>query len=151
MAYCTQTGDTAGDIAPAKISIVQLKKLTSEDGTSVVQSVVDAAIADAGADIDSYAGRRYVVPFSPVPAKVKQLAVALAVYNLHEKRLAVFGGKIPESIRAMYDDAIAFLKDVAKGLAVIDGAVTPTASTARTGGSFQANDRTFTKDSMDDL
>ena len=151
MAYCTQTGDTAGDIAPAKISIDQLKQLTSEDGLTVVQSVVDGAIAEADSDIDSYAGRRYVVPFNPVPAKVKQLSVAIAVYKLYEKRIGVLGGEISESIRDMYDHAMAFLKDVAKGNAVIDGAVMPTENTKRTGGSFSANDRVFGKDSMDQL
>jgi phage gp36-like protein len=146
MAYCTQS-----DISPGKLSTVQLKKLTSEDGQSVVDAVVTQAISEADSDIDSYAGRRYVVPMSPVPAKVKQLSVAIAVYKLHEKRIAVFGGTIPESIRAMFDDAIAFLKDVAKGIAVIDGAIVPTGNADRTGGSFSASDRVFGKDSLDSL
>jgi phage gp36-like protein len=144
MAYCAQA-----DISPGKLSTTQLKKLTSEDGLTVVDAVVTQAIAEADSDIDSYGGRRYVVPFSPVPAKVKQLSVAIAVYKLHEKRIAVFAGEIPKSIRDMYDDAIAFLKDVSKGNAVIDGAVTPSENTKRTGGSFSANDRVFGKDSLD--
>lgn len=151
MGYCTQAGSAAGDIAPVKISIDQLMQLTSEDGLSVVQSVVDAAIAEADSDIDSYAGRRYVVPFTTVPAKVKQLSVAITIYKLSEKRIGVFGGEIPKSTRDMYEDAIAFLKDVAKGNAVIDGAVAPAANPSRTGGSFSANDRVFSKDSLDKL
>ena len=151
MGYCTQTGSAAGDIAPVKISVDQLMQLTSEDGLSVVQTVVDAAIAEADSDIDSYAGRRYVVPFTTVPAKVKQLSVAIAIYKLHEKRIGTFAGDIPTSIRNMYEDAIAFLKDVAKGNAVIDGAVTPTVNTKRTGGKFTSNPRVFSKDSLDKL
>jgi len=150
MPYCTQSGSNAGDIAPAKISVDQLKQLTSEDGLSVVQSVVDAAIAEADSDIDSYAGRRYTVPFTTVPAKVKQLSVAISVYKLHEKRIQNLG-EMPKSIRDMYDDAIGFLKDVAKGNAVIDGAVVPSDNIKRTGGTFHANDRIFSKDSMDNL
>jgi len=150
MAYCTQNGSNAGDIAPTKISVDQLKQLTSEDALSVVQSVVDAAIAEADADVDSYAGRRYTVPFTTVPAKVKQLSVAISVYKLYEKRTATFG-EVPKTIRDMYDDAISFLKDLAKGNAVIDGAVAPTANPKTTGGSFKGNDRVFSKDSMDNL
>lgn len=154
MAYCTQDGDTPGDIAPSKITISKLTQLTcdeSVDATAIVQSAIDDAIAGADADIDSYAGRKYPVPFDPVPAKIKQLSVALAVYNLHEKRIDVLGGEIPKSIRDMRDDAIAFLKDVAKGVAVIDGAVKPTLNTQRTGGSFHSHRRTFGKHSMDKL
>lgn len=151
MAYCTQNGSNAGDIAPAKISIEQLKQITSEDGLSVVQSVVDAAIAEADADIDSYAGRHYVVPFNPVPAKIKQLSVAITVYKLYEKRIALFGGELSKSIRDMYDDAMSFLKDVSKGTAVIDGAVTPTENTRRTGGFVENSTRVFSQDSLDKL
>lgn len=151
MAYCTQNGSNAGDIAPAKISIEQLKKLTSEDGLSVVQSVVDAAIAEADSDVDSYGGRRYTVPFNPVPAKVKQLSVAIAVYKLYEKKIGAIGGVIPESVRDMYDDAIGFLKDVAKANAVIDGAVTPAENTKRTGGFVKNSTRVFSQESLDKL
>lgn len=151
MAYCIQNGSNAGDIAPAKISIDQLKQITSEDSLSVVQGVVDAAIAEADSDIDSYAGRRYAVPFNPVPAKVKQLSVAIAVYKLFEKRINQLGGEIPESTRDMYDDAMSFLKDVSKGNAVIDGAISPPANTKNTGGYVQNSTRVFGQESLDKL
>lgn len=151
MPYSIQTGTTEGDIATARISVEQLKQLTSEDGASVVQAVVDAAIADADALIDSYCGKQYVVPFNPVPTRVKALSADIATFHLFKKRAMLFVGEIPEAYRDMYDDAIAFLKDVATGKAVIDGAIKPTVNTARTGGSFQSDERTFTKDALDKL
>ena len=150
MGYCTQNGSNAGDISPSKLAVTRLQQLTSEDGLSVVQSVIDQVISEADSDIDSYAGKKYVVPFNPVPAKVKNLSVAIAVYKLHEKRIDALV-EIPKSIRDMYDDAINFLKDVAKGVAVIDGAVSPSANPKTTGGSFNANPRIFGKDSIDRL
>lgn len=146
MPYCTQA-----DISPAKLSTDQLKQLTSEDGASIVASVIDQAIADADSEIDSYAGRRYVVPMSPTPDRVKRLSVDIAVYNLFEKRGSTFGGEIPEVYRNMYEDAIRFLKDVSAGRADIPGATVLAASVSPTGGSFSANERVFTKEGMDKL
>jgi phage gp36-like protein len=154
MSYCIQNGDTPGDIAPSLITMAKLTRLTCDeavDKTAIVQDAIDGAIAAGDGDIDSYGGRVYVVPFNPVPDKVKQLSRRLAVFYLHQKRIDVLGGEIPKSIQDMYDSGIAFLKDVAKGVAVIDGAVKPTVNTARTGGSFNANPRVFGKSSLDQL
>jgi len=146
MAYSTQS-----DISPAKLSTEQLKQLTSEDGLSIVASVVTQAIEEADAEIDSYAGRRYVVPMLPVPAKVKQLSVAIAVFKLFEKRASTFAGEIPNAYRAMYDDAMRFLRDVASGKANIEGATPLSQTHSPHGGSFHSNERVFTKDSLDIL
>jgi phage gp36-like protein len=154
MGYCTQNGDTPGDIAPTLISIEQLTQLTCDetvDPAVIVQQPIDDAIADADSTVDSYAGRIYAVPFNPVPAKVKQLSRVISTYNLFARRQQVFAGKLPEAIGKMYDDAIAFLKDVSKGVAVIDGAVKPAVNTTRTGGSFHSHKRKFDQHHMDKL
>lgn len=146
MPYSTQA-----DISPAKLSTDQLKQLTSEDGQSIVSAVIDQVIAEADADIDSYAGRKYVVPFNPVMAKVKQLSVAIACYKLFEKRGQLFAGEIPKVYRDMYEDAMMFLKDIALGKAVIAGAVIATTNPNTPGGSFNSNDRVFTNDELKSL
>jgi phage gp36-like protein len=149
--YCTQNGSTDGDICPARVSLYQLQRLTSEAGDAIIQSVIDKAIEAADDEINSYCGKKYVVPFDPVPTRVKNLSADIAVYKLYLKRTQALGGEVLKSIRDSYTDAIAFLKDVAAGRAVIDGAVKPTVNTTRTGGSFHANDRVFGKDSLDQL
>jgi len=149
--YCTQAGSADGDIAPVRISLEQLRQLTGDSDTIVIQSVVDSAIRDADDMINSYCGRKYVVPFDPIPSRIRNLSSALATFNLFEKRLSNTGGDVPDGIRKMYDNAVSFLKDVAAGRAVIDGAVTPTVNTNRSGGSFHANDRIFDADSMGHL
>lgn len=83
---------------------------------------VDRALADADAEIDSYLTGRYALPLSPVPANIGRVASAIARYQL-------LGDAVTEVARKHYEDARAWLKDVAAGRAQIDGA-TPTAAAA---------------------
>lgn len=140
MAYCTKT-----DILK-KITDAELAQLTSETGVTD-DAVVTECISEADGEIDSYAGRQYIVPMSPVPDRVRSLSIDISIFRVASRRALKLGG-INESIRQLYEDAIAFLKDVASGRAVIDGAVKPQANQQRTGGLFKSNDRVFTKDSL---
>ena len=137
--YCTQDGSADGDIAPARITLEQLRQLTGDSETIVIQSVIDEAIQWADDHINSYAGKKYIVPMNPVPSKVKSLSADLATFKLFEKRSMNTGGDVPETYRKMFDNADKFLQLVAAGKAVIDGAVTPVASPTQTGGFFHAN------------
>lgn len=145
--YCTQTGGTAGDIMPARISLEQLTRLTCEtdDPNDIVQDVIDTAIEDADAVIDGYCAVKYSVPFATIPTRVKTGSAKIATYNLFEKRSAQVG--MPDSVRQSYEDEIAFWKDVAKGIASLGIDPPPTQSSA-TGAKVVGNDRVFTKDSM---
>jgi phage gp36-like protein len=58
MTYCTQT-----DILK-QIPSLELAELTTENGSTPDADVVAEAIAKADAEINSYLGVRYVVPFS---------------------------------------------------------------------------------------
>lgn len=108
MPYCTQA-----DIE-ALLPPTTLAELTAEVGGVPDPTVVAAAIAQAQAEIDSYLGKRYVLPFTETPPRVKTLAVDLAVYHLYARR-----DVMPEGRRDRYKDAVAFLKDVAAGRAEI--------------------------------
>ncbi len=145
--YCTQTGKTDGDIMPARMSLVQLTRLTCEtdDPDDIDQDVIDTAIEDADAVIDGYCAMKYSTPFATVPARVKTGSAKIATYNLFEKRSAEVG--MPESVRQSYEDEIGFWKDVAKGIASLGIDPPPTQSSA-TGAKVVGNDRTFTKGSM---
>ena len=107
MSYCTQT-DLEEQIEPD-----DLIALTDDDGTGAVDTTVIArAIADADAEIESYCGTRYSLPFSPVPAMIRKVSVDISIYNLHSRRNL----KIPEERQKRYDNVIRFLRDLAKGL-----------------------------------
>jgi phage gp36-like protein len=106
MAYCTQS-----DLLEL-ISEDDLIQLTDDAGMGIVDSsVVDRAISDADAEIDSYCGTKYDVPFSPVPVMVRKLSVDISIYNLFARRRGA-----PEDRKERYNNAIRFLKDVSKGL-----------------------------------
>lgn len=70
-----------------------------------------AALADATELIDSYAAARYRVPLEPVPAPVRRWCADIARWFLDLART-------DEAIRKAYEDAIAGLKDMARGVIV---------------------------------
>ena len=97
---------------------VELISLTDdEDSGDVVSSVVDAAISDADAMIDTYLAGKYSVPISPTPSIVRKLSVDIALYNLFSRR-----GRVSEATEQRYKDAVSMLRDVSKGSAAITGA-----------------------------
>lgn len=66
------------------------------------------ALADADAVIDGYCAGRYAVPLAPAPDNLTRVACQLARYGL-------LGNAADERARADYEDAMAWLKDVAAG------------------------------------
>lgn len=87
---------------------------------------VDNALADASAEIDSYLGTLFAVPITPVPANLLRIACVIARYRL-------LGDAATEVARRDYEDARAFLRDVAAGRAKLEGAATLTAAAETAG------------------
>ena len=113
MPYSTQS-DILKEIS--EDSIIQL---TDDESVGIINTArVTAAIAKADAIIDSYCGQVETVPFTTVPAIIKQHSITIAIYFLYSRRSA-----LSELIKTNYDNAILHLKDIAKGIAVV-GATT---------------------------
>ena len=131
-----------------QISEEKLAQLTSDDGNIVDETVVSKAIADADSTIDSYISKAYSVPvtIAPVPPKLNQLSVTIAIYKLFSRRASNVGG-VNEVVRTDYEDAIRFLELVAVGKATIGIAPTPQVATS-TGGMVSGGKRTFSGSSM---
>lgn len=109
MPYCTEA-DLLNQLTQA-----ELVQLTDDAGTGSVDSAkVDAALAAASATIDAYAGARYTLPLQ-TSEKVKQLCVDLAIYELEKRRR-----RVREATLAARDAALSFLRDLARGRAVLD-------------------------------
>jgi len=141
MPYCTK------DDLIKQASEERLIELTDDEGVgSVDDNVVTEKIQDADAEIDSYCAKRYEVPFNPVPEIINKLSVDIALYDLYGRRQDILN----ENVQKRYDDAIKFLKDVAKGLAEIPATPPPAVDSGQIG-KFQANDRVFTREKMNDL
>jgi len=129
-----------------QISEDKLIQLTDDaDAGEIDADVITRAIADADAEIDSYCGTRYELPFDPVPVMVRKLSVDIAVYNLYARRKGV-----PDDRQKRYDNAIRFLRDVSLGKATLgsdepadDTDSGPEATTVKT-------DRVFTRGKTSD-
>lgn len=78
-------------------------------------AVADGAIADAVGEIDAYLGMRYALPVSPLPSLLVMVTCDIARYRLH-------GSRVTEEVRARYEDAVRWLRDVSQGRAALPGA-----------------------------
>lgn len=119
----------------------ELIQLTDRHGMGAIDhAVLDQAIADASAEIDSYLAGRYTLPLVEVPAALSRIACEIARYHLYDDAPT-------EAVKDRYDNAIRFLRSLAKGeisLARQDGTPADTVNAAEidpgrsvfTGGGF---------------
>lgn len=113
MAYCTQS-DIEKCLEPNALIYI-----TDDAGSGTVDAAkVAEAVLKAGSEIDAYCQVKYSVPFSPVPDLVKSLAEDIAVYNLFARR-GFKENTADKAIMEKYKNAIALLRDIAKGLAAV--------------------------------
>jgi phage gp36-like protein len=139
MSYCTQS-----DILELIAERV-LIGLTDDDDIGVVDDgKVDRAIASADAMIDSYCQGRYDLPLSPVPARILEIAVDLAIYNLYSRTEQ----DPPEIRKDRKADAMRYLELVRKGEISL-GASTPTPQTSGNEVQVSSSDRIFTRDTLE--
>jgi len=138
MAYSTET-----DILDQLDEDILIQLTDDADTGEVDDDKVSRAIADADAEIDSYCGVRHTVPFSTVPAVILKLSVDIAIYNLYARRKGA-----PEDRKTRYDNAIRFLKDVAKGLATLGGDDPDGTPPESHKPDIDQADRIFTRDKM---
>lgn len=98
------------------------------------EDALDDVIADADSLVDGYLGGAYQLPLvAPAPALVVSLAADITRYRLWDDRA-------PAEVRKRYEDAIAMLKDISKG--VVKLAVQPGATpTAELGGTIATTSR----------
>jgi phage gp36-like protein len=138
MPYCTQA-DLLNQLTQK-----ELIQLTDDAATGTVDTgKVDAALAAASATIDAYAGARYTLPLQ-TSEKIKQLCVDLAIYELEKRRR-----RVREATLAARDAALSFLRDLARGRAVLDqpAGAQPQASEADV--KQTEPDRTFSDENLD--
>lgn len=122
--------------------LIQLTDRT-KPAAAIDVDVVARAIVDAGAEIDSYLTKIYTLPLAAVPPVLEKKAADIARYFLHGKSVDKDG-----AVAVAYRDAIAWLRDVARGLVEIDaGGAKPDPAG---GGAVRtkAPDRIFTRDSL---
>ena len=80
----------------------------------LVSPIIDAAIADADAEIDGYLAKRYAVPLSPAPKVINKFSKDIAVYNLFS-RIGIDESTDQKTYLNRYNAAIKFFELVADG------------------------------------
>lgn len=124
----------------------KLTQLTCQGGTLGKvpdKAVIEAVLTDASETVDGYAAARYRTPLSPVPAPVRRWCADMAFYYLHTAT------RVPDDVRKAFEDALAGLKDMARGVIVFQAEGVPTVSADASGGvRLDVPGRTFTPDSL---
>lgn len=110
---------------------------------------IAAALDDAGAQIDSYCARRYPLPLALSDSGA--LLAAGTACDLAVYRLATTAGRMTEIIQRRYDQALAWLRDIAAGradlaLAVAQGA--PEAPISPNEAVLASDPRFFTRETL---
>lgn len=122
----------------------ELERLTDRDGTAgaIVDSVLDRALVDADAKINSYLSGHYTLPLADTPDVLVRTAADLARFYLHKDGAT-------DSVQKAYDHAIGFLKDVAAGRARLGDQDTPGETPASGSGPvFVAGERVFSDETL---
>lgn len=98
--------------------------IADRDDDQVIDSaVVDQALADATAEIDTYLAAKYSLPLAVVPDVLIRLSVDIVMY-----RLAADADMATEERRQRYEDAINLLDRIAKGTASLGMSEPPKSS-----------------------
>lgn len=96
----------------------EIVQRTDRSDAGVVDTVVlDRALVDASAEIDSYIGARYALPLASTPVLLVRLAADIARYRLYDDG-------VPETVRQRFEDCVSLLKRLASGDVVLVGAET---------------------------
>ncbi len=79
---------------------------------------IAAALEAASRVVDSYIGSRYDLPLATFDASVTMAVCKIAAYELLSRRGFAAGVGDAEQVKERYDQAIAWCRDVARGLAL---------------------------------
>jgi len=102
MTYCTQQN------LIDRFAEDELIQLTDRDNVGVIDTdVLDLAISDASAEIDSYLAA-YPLPLAIIPVGLTRIACNIARFYLYDDNA-------PEHIEKLYGNSIDYLKSVAQG------------------------------------
>lgn len=103
MSYCTQ-----GDLT-TRFGETELIQLTDREAYNDIDTaIVDKAISDADAEIDSYLAGRYTLPLAYIPPNLTRIACDIARYLLYENAAT-------QIVIDRRDAAVRYLELVAKG------------------------------------
>lgn len=105
--------------------LIQLTDRADPPAGAIDAGVLTRALEAADGEIDSYLAARYTLPLASVPVILRDCAIDIARYRLHDRGL-------PDLVADNYKHRIAWLRDVAAGKASVG--LAPEALTPNTAG-----------------
>ncbi|TMV09821.1 DUF1320 domain-containing protein [Ruegeria sediminis] len=138
MAYTTlaELTDRYGDAM-----LVSLTDRADTPTGTIDTGVIDRAIAGADAQIDGYLKGRYKLPLAATPPILADLAQAIACWKLHLY-------DPPAKVKADYEEAVRQLKDIARGIIVLDVAGVEPEGSGASGVEITDRERPLTADNL---
>jgi phage gp36-like protein len=134
------------DVVPNVLSEEVAHDLTADNRDDPIDmDVITEACEDASDEIDTYLGKRYVVPCVTVPNIIRRQCATIVGYLLFNRRLSA--GQV-NKFEDAYNNVVKWLNLVSIGKVVIDGLVKLQDNPQQTGGVVTGTHRTFTPDSM---
>jgi phage gp36-like protein len=130
----------------ARFGEQELIQLTDrENREAIVSEVLERALDDAEAEINSYLSTRYQLPFLDPPAVLKRLACDIARYCLYDERAT-------ETVTQRYEAAVKMLRAFADGKATLGLLSTQQepSPTVSTGPEYFSQAPVFTRESLGD-
>ena len=150
MPYTTTT-----DLA-ARLGAELYARLTDRTAGATADSAVAQLIVDeAAAEADSLLAARYATPIDLAqhPDVAELLAArVLDIAEFNAWKSSPFVTAVPDRVRGLYDGAVRWLRDAARGVLPLPAAVAPASETQRTPHlRIVSSPRTFTADELDGL
>ena len=114
----------------------------------LVSPIIDAAIADADAEIDGYLAKRYAVPLAPAPRVINKFSKDIAVYNLVSRIGVGTEADREQNYLERYKFALKFLQLAAAGTVSIGADSESPSAASATGFQMSGPQRIFSRDRM---
>lgn len=92
---------------------IQLTDDDASDGEAKDSDILKKTLSRSESIVDSYLSKRFDLPLSTVPESVKDATLIIAKKKLYDRRPGSM--RTMEDISKAYDDAVAWLRDVAVG------------------------------------
>jgi phage gp36-like protein len=110
MAYATKQQMIA---SYGEDEVIQVTDRAVPPTGEIDDAVLDQALEEASALIDTYVAKRYDLPLASTPTVLRNLCMVISFYQLTRNRYT-------EEIRKAYDDAMTYLKSLSAGHVILD-------------------------------
>lgn len=126
-----------------ELELVQLTDRENVPPSTIDDTVVDGAIADATGFIDGYLRKVYALPLASVPANLVKLTADVARFYLHGK-----AAEKDSPVAIAYGQAQSWLRDVSKGLVQLDVDGSAAQAAPGSAGRVTGSDPVFTRHTL---